>query len=397
MLPANPRSGRSLTTRRPAASQSRSVSRPRVGYSEETEREPRGRTQQDVSIRPQRSMSNVSLSRTHQSTESPPPLPRQAHRTTPSNAVRPAHSRPPASRESVISDSSVSSSGSSFMDRMRQRYPDSSSSQTSLELEQDSPKDHKESQRQLRGKWTDGGDAYRDTEQTSKTEQDPALTSYVSYGSSIWNRITTATSSLAWSGSSTSGAVTLNGDSEVTRVLKAYYLNSARDRSDLPDWLFDEHERGVVKGSQDIRRDEDHVATTSQDRVAATRGKGLRDIYDEAAASVSTSRSSRRPADDTSSTVGSEVPGASKATNRLKALRDAKRRAATGGRAASTSAANFAEEHGRSASPDDYSGFNNATSAAPSSGWKGSDNQGWNDAKRMPPARVGLPTNPRRL
>lgn len=37
----------------------------------------------------------------------------------------------------------------------------------------------------------------------------------------------------------------VGGESRLTRALKAYHIDKARDPADLPEWLFDERERGV--------------------------------------------------------------------------------------------------------------------------------------------------------
>ena len=37
----------------------------------------------------------------------------------------------------------------------------------------------------------------------------------------------------------------VGGESRLTRAMKAYHIDKARDPADLPDWLFDERERGV--------------------------------------------------------------------------------------------------------------------------------------------------------
>ncbi len=37
----------------------------------------------------------------------------------------------------------------------------------------------------------------------------------------------------------------VGGESRLARAMKAYHIDKARDPADLPDWLFDERERGV--------------------------------------------------------------------------------------------------------------------------------------------------------
>ncbi|KAH9901310.1 hypothetical protein C8Q73DRAFT_742891 [Cubamyces lactineus] len=74
------------------------------------------------------------------------------------------------------------------------------------------------------------------------------------HGSSLWTSITSVASNLtisvskAWSTNvaTYSGEETpVGGESRLTRAMKAYHISKARDPSDLPEWLFDERERGV--------------------------------------------------------------------------------------------------------------------------------------------------------
>lgn len=74
------------------------------------------------------------------------------------------------------------------------------------------------------------------------------------HGSSLWSSITGAASNLTISVSKAlsanvaaySGEVTpVGGESRLTRAMKAYHIEKARDPADLPEWLFDERERGV--------------------------------------------------------------------------------------------------------------------------------------------------------
>jgi hypothetical protein len=115
-------------------------------------------------------------------------------------------------------------------------------------------------------------------------------------------------------------------ESRLTRAMKAYHLEKARDASDLPEWLFSEQERRPIVRSRfaspreerNSRYDEDDRSIRPSQPPAAT---GLRNIYAAAAAaagpgSVSPTGRGRE-----------EGSGASKATDRLKALRDAKRNA----------------------------------------------------------------------
>ena len=118
-------------------------------------------------------------------------------------------------------------------------------------------------------------------------------------------------------------------ESRLTRAMKAYYLEKARDPTDLPSWLFEEHERRPLSRPS--------VSTWQQkasgpdgyephDDPAPSRGRGLRDIYDAAVSTPAPSRQERR---EMSRGWQDDIDGghSSKANNRLKALRDAKRNA----------------------------------------------------------------------
>jgi hypothetical protein len=104
--------------------------------------------------------------------------------------------------------------------------------------------------------------------------------------------------------------------------MKAYHIEKARDLSDLPGWLFEEHERRPSGRPRfPIRQNSGEVDKYEQ---SPPRSRGLRDIYDAAAAPPgaisTTSGNSDRP------TPNRFADGpSSKAADRLKALRDAKR------------------------------------------------------------------------
>jgi len=100
--------------------------------------------------------------------------------------------------------------------------------------------------------------------------------------------------------------------------MKAYHLEKARDPTDLPAWLFDEHERQPLQRARQPQRPRREVEEqNSVTRVAEPpRPRGLRDIYD------SVSRSDQQP-----NITPSGLP-VGKGTDRLKALREAKRSAA---------------------------------------------------------------------
>src|SRR6266702_2285504 len=114
-------------------------------------------------------------------------------------------------------------------------------------------------------------------------------------------------------------------ESRLTRAMKAYHLEKARDPTDLPPWLFEEHERRPVdrpSASTWHREASEPSVYESRDDAAPPRGRGLRDIYDAAAATTSAPpRQERREM-----FRGRQDDGhSSKANDRRKALRDAKR------------------------------------------------------------------------
>jgi len=295
-------------------------------------------------------MADISSARTASSrtqTLPPPPLPR---------GVRDAQKAPRSTRETSrghSSSSSQSSYASSTFDGRKRSYD----SNTSLEDDRDykSSRDRGGATSSRRAR-----ERYPQEEEEETEEEPPAGTGH---GASIWNAITgiagalTVNVSKAWEGGSSpavDGEVTPAGqESSLTKAMKDYHLKSARSAKDLPGWLFDESElRGKreeegggrtssrkkawqTDDSRPSPRDRDK--DRDEDRVAPAPRRGLRDIYDQASASPSTksfadsraaSLSSSR--DGNSSTTASST---SKASSRLKALRDTKRAASgTSGR-----------------------------------------------------------------
>lgn len=97
--------------------------------------------------------------------------------------------------------------------------------------------------------------------------------------------------------------------------MKQYYIAKARAPSDLPTWLFDKNERTTTRrdGERNEEQREGH-----EDDPPPTRSRGLRDIYDKAGAQPS-------PKVPTSTRIRRTEEGATTATSRLRAIRDAKR------------------------------------------------------------------------
>lgn len=211
----------------------------------------------------------------------------------------------------------MSSTTSSFLDRLK-RGGDSSS-RTSLEEEYGPPTQ-------------DGGQEFKLGQQDLPLfegggRKDTTLAGSVGY--TLWSRLASAAGALGVDVSNArandisvqSGEETPPGEeSRLTQAMKAYHIQKARDPTDLPGWLFDEHERRPFGRSQIASRhggyDETHVAPTY---------RGLRDIYDAAVTAPSTSSRTAGSSTSRHNRFADEPLAPSKATNHLKSLREAKR------------------------------------------------------------------------
>lgn len=173
------------------------------------------------------------------------------------------------------------------------------------------------------------------------------------YGLSLWSRVATAASTLtinvskAWT-SRISGhpdeRTPPGEESRLTRALKAYHIDKARDPNDLPEWLFDEHERRPIgrSGTSFWQRHQEgdeygeYGTGSAASSTSSASGRGLRDVYDAAAIASRRQHETREPSltrgrqphreNDAISGSGGLPP--SKASERLRALRDEKRRVA---------------------------------------------------------------------
>ncbi|KAJ7273669.1 hypothetical protein B0H12DRAFT_1319700 [Mycena haematopus] len=270
-------------------------------------------------VRPQKSMTSLNQSR---SDPRPPPMPSSRSR-------RPTYeSSRSDSGTNRSSDTSTTSSGSSFLDRMKQTAG-YASSRTSLE---DDEPDNKRSARSTRNR-----PSRRDS---SPPELDETETE--THGDTLWSRIATSLTvnvSKAWATNITAFAgedaeTPVGQESRLTRAMKAYHLEKARDPADLPAWLFDEKERRrpEPEPSRSRRRkeeyDDDNYEVVEKTRPEPPPSRGLKDIY--AAAAASTTSTAASTATSARSTRGArsyadDSPQPSRATDRLKALRDAKR------------------------------------------------------------------------
>jgi len=171
-------------------------------------------------------------------------------------------------------------------------------------------------------------------EPTSQEDELNKSTSGTGDGYTIWSRVATAASTMtvsvgkAWATNVTAfaGEETPPGqESRLTHAMKAYHLAKARDPTDLPTWLFDEHERRAPPSRpRNGSRDGDGYEVVEKSFIDPPKPRGLRDIY-EAAASMNSASSVRSDRPVARSYADEGAP--SKATDRLKALRDAKRNA----------------------------------------------------------------------
>jgi hypothetical protein len=110
--------------------------------------------------------------------------------------------------------------------------------------------------------------------------------------------------------------------------MKAYHIEKARDPTDLPPWLFEEHERrplGLSSTRGWHREDAEYDGYESREATTPPRSRGLRDVYDSAAASLPSRQETRES--HRMGQTGSPINPPSGANDRLKALREAKRNA----------------------------------------------------------------------
>ena len=183
-------------------------------------------------------------------------------------------------------------------------------------------------------------------------------------------------------------------ESRLTRALKAYHIDKARDPTDLPPWLFEEHERRPLGRSEtSLRYLEDSEYDYDSRRATApprSSGRGLRDIYDAAATETAIPSRHQETRERSRGRLQEDIPvsAPSKANDRLKALRDAKRNAAQRNASNHPSRPNdeewpVREERGRRSGPDhraDGEGPRYRTPSLP--------------ASARPPHGGGLPARP---
>jgi hypothetical protein len=149
-------------------------------------------------------------------------------------------------------------------------------------------------------------------------------------GYNLWNGFVNVASNLtvnvgkAWASNvnTQDGEETPAGqESRITRALKAYHLEKAKDPSELPDWLFNERERGVKRSTGGRNDNADAKAGPPEipEAPPITQSSGLRAIY--ASAVPNDVQKSRRYEP---TRYGDDGITPSKAANRLKAMREPK-------------------------------------------------------------------------
>ncbi|KAL1744537.1 hypothetical protein HDZ31DRAFT_74167 [Schizophyllum fasciatum] len=239
----------------------------------------------------QRSIANIRPSREERAPA--PPLP--------DHAPRSAWRRPTTASSRTSMDSTSSSGSSTFSGR---GY---ASSRTSLE--EDAGQQYKPPARNasLRDRRLGQSDAPKPVAPPSER---------------IWDTVVGAANSLtvnisqAWATgvATASGEVTPPGqESHLTRALKAYHLQKAKDLSDLPDWLFEEHER---RGKPRRTLSTDEADMRDDSIPASTAAPPRRRVFGAGAAEYASLPVAAR---------SSEAPPATRATERLRSIRDARR------------------------------------------------------------------------
>lgn len=166
--------------------------------------------------------------------------------------------------------------------------------------------------------------------------------------------------------------------------MKDYYIQRARSPLDLPHWLFEEHERmpttrqapRETRNDGASRRGRYEEYDADQGSSPPPRGGILRDVYDRAAAQPTrTTPLANRSTPVSQGYESSPATTESKATARLRALRDAKR--AQGAGAGGATYSNRYDE--------DYSA---------NDGGRRSMEPVTDTERRTPASRVGLPGRP---
>jgi len=234
-------------------------------------------------------------------------------------------SAPELSRSRASQESSASSVSSLF-DRVRNGATSYASSFTSLE---DSGNDTEERQGRSLRKQRIVSPEPSSPERDFDTKRTDTGTGD---GYTVWSRVATAASTLtisvgkAWASNIATYAgeeTPVGQESRLTRAMKAYHVEKARDPSDLPAWLFEEHERQPRRAGRTGRP---QVSAEVDALPAATPSRGRRArAFPESSTTSASARTERSVMRGTESAEPSGQAPKAQAIDRLKALREARR------------------------------------------------------------------------
>jgi hypothetical protein len=336
------------------------------------------------SVRPQRSMADVSTrssaTRRNWAIDSP---------GKPSTPNRQGYSRESGTSSTPYRNSKSSVSSASGSSTFSREQADSSTSIEELSSKSNQQKWSLTQRRQLPSRLTAHPDATpndgnstqlgqsRGLRDSLDTAENKGAGTMEGYGTSVWNRISSAANTLtinvgkAWSaglftddGEGVYGFYSSyrylvmcvlcgylvtppGGETRLTRALKSYHLNKARTTSDLPVWLFTEEERRVSRSSFTSREND----RMDEQEMRTPRRKGLRTIYADLAETSTndntpeflSERTGFRNRLDQSIRTDGTATGSyrSKATTRLQSMRDARRPIFRGSQASTGHTGNF--------------------------------------------------------
>lgn len=303
---------------------------------------------------------------------------------------------------------SSTSSGASLFDRASGRAGRSvtSSARTSFD-DEDERAGYGTKGRQGRGGYDDVPEEYDERDEQSQ----PAAESV---GASLWNRITEAANTLtisvskAWESNvdQVDGEATPEGqESRLTVAMKHYYIERVRRTEDLPGWLFSDLERRGGRSNRTEKQTRQEEETYDiDDYYQEDTGRDHNRSASRAAATtaIKTGTPTRRAAAPSPDSAiedrfgDSEGGGGTKATNRLKALREEKRRQFVSPTPSAPSRDNQSYSTDDSVADEEQDGRygrgnGDLQSRDARRGPRDEPAQG-----RTPPRRVGLPSGPRR-
>ncbi|KAI0030749.1 hypothetical protein K488DRAFT_87479 [Vararia minispora EC-137] len=306
----------------------------------------------------------------------------------------------PSVRSMDSASSSPTSDASSVFDRFRDR---TAASSTRTSLDSNGSDKYKPAKNGMPA-WVGNDDEYKLDDAglsmpihpsflalSPSAEEQQSTNTAADFGARLWSRVTEAAGALsisvgqAWTSNVTtySGEVTPpGGESHLTRAMKAYHLSKAKSQAELPDWLFTEQERGIRASRraawEDVKEDRHgDYARGDHSHRAARSARGVADVYPSANASLAAPPTRSEP---------DLYHAPTKASDRLRAIRDAKRGATMRSGAASSAPTSASVDSPRE------SGERR---------WGRGDVYGTEDGfsrevplPARPPVRVGLPSRP---